>query len=371
MGLQKKAPLPSRLSGNKKTTTTLPANKTNTVTLFDLTNTTTSANKTATVTLLDPFKNSNLNLDEVVAENQRRAEEQRRLEQERLEQERIAEEQRILAEQAAEAQRKLEEEQALASKIAKEQEEQKNSITFFKTPSNEEVEELMTFYEKLPHTLTNLEVRNMRSSYDLDLDLDDEDWEELELDADFEGVSIKVERDGSTETILNLPMQKDFVDAINANTETLKEKYETLKSRYIGTDENGNEIIIKPFDEEYQIEYNKIVDEEHEFLFGEKSIVKMFEDSIKEVMKQLVEKNPKDKEFKNEFKKLRKYLEIEIKPSDSIQVVKRIDRDQNGYITNIDPISIYTKLKVTLKYPKKPGGKAKDIKTITVNLLDN
>jgi hypothetical protein len=374
MGLQKKAPLPSRLSGNKKTTTTIPANKTNTVTLFDLRNTSTSANKTNTVTLLDPFKNSNLNLDEVVAENQRRAEEQRRLEQERLEQERIAEEQRILAEQAAEAQRKLDEEQALADKVAKEQEEQKNSITFFKTPSNEDFEKLMDCYKNLPHKLKNIEVKNMRSS--IEIDLDNEDWEELELDADFEGVSIKAERDGSTETILNLPMQKDFVDAINANTETLKEKHKTLRSRYIETIEEGDTIIekvIKPFDEEYETEYNKIVTEEHEFLFGdnENSIINLFNKSKNDVIDELVKKNPKDKEIKNDFKKLKKNLKIEINPSDSIQVVKRVVRDQNGYITDIIPISIYTKLNVTLKYPKKSGGTPKEIYSKTINLLDN
>ena len=369
MGLQKKAPIPSRLSGNKKTTTTVPANKTNTVTLFDITNTTTSANKTPTVTLLDPFKNSNLNLDEVIAENQRRAEEQRRLEQERLEQERIAEEQRILAEQAAEAQRKLKEEQALADNVAKEQEEQKNSITFFKTPSNEDFEKLMKCYEKLPHTLKNIEVKNMRSS--IEIDLDDEDWEELDLDADFEGVTIEPKSGGSTETIISLPMQEDFVKAINANTETLKEKYNTLKSRYITTDEDGHEIIIKPFDKEYEIEYNKIVNEEHEFLFGKESIIKMFEESLNDVIDELVKKNPKDKETKNDFKKLKKNLKIEVDFSDPIKVVTSIDYDANGIITKVHRKSINTKMTLTLKYPKKSGGTPKEIYSETVNLLDN
>lgn len=374
MGLQKKSPIPSRLSGNKKTTTTIPANKTNTVTLFDLRNTTTSANKTPTITLLDPngtFNDSVLDLDEIMAEKQRLAEEQRRLEQERLEQERIAEEQRILAEQAAEAQRKLEEEQALADKIAKEQEEQKNSITFFKTPSNEDFEKLMKCYENLPHALKNIEVRNMRSSYELDLDLDNEDWEELELDDDFEGVSIIAKRDGNEKIFLNLPMQKDFVDAINANTETLKEKYNTLRSRYIGTDDKGNEKIIKPFDEDYQTEYNNIVTEEHEFLFGENSIINMFEDSKQEVINMLVIDNTKDKEFKNEFKKLRKHLVLEVEASNPTRVVTSIDRDSNGYIRKVNYKTINTKLVLTLKYPKKSGGDPKKLKSITVNLLDN
>ena len=354
MGLQKQSPIPSRLSGNKTTTTTVPANKTDTVTLFDINGT---------------FNGSIVDLDEIMAENQRRVEEQRKLEQERLEQERIAEDQRILAEQAAEAQRKLKEEQALANKIAKEQEEQKNSITFFKTPSNEDFEKLMDCYKNLPHTLKNIEVKNMRSS--IEIDFDDEDWEELELDADFEGVSIIAERDGNEEIFLNLPMQKDFVKAINANTENLKEKYNTLRSRYVGTDDEGNEIIIKPFDEEYQTEYDNIVEEEHEFLFGENSIIDLFNETKKDVIKKLVIDNAKDKEFKNEFKKLKKNLEIEINPSDSIQVVKRVVRDQNGYITDIIPISIYTKLNVTLKYPKKSGGKPKEIYSKTINLLDN
>lgn len=356
MGLQKKAPIPSRLSGNKNTTTTVPANKTNTVTLFDINGT---------------FNGSIVDLDEIMAENQRRVEEQRKLEQERLEQERIAEEQRILAEQAAEAQRKMEEEQALADKVAKEQEEQKNSITFFKTPSNEDFERLIKCYEKLPHTLTNIEVKNMRSS--IEIDLDDEDWEELDLEAEFEGVAIEAKRDGTVQHFFNLPMQKDFVDAINANTETLKEKYETLKSRYIGTDENGHEIIIKPFDEEYQIEYNNIVNEEYDFLFGENSIIDMFENTLEEqIIKQFTgDDNPKDKEFKNEFKKLRKHLVIEVSTSNPTRVVTSIDRDSNGYIRKVNYKTINTNLNVTLKYPKKSGGDPKKLKTITVNLLDN
>lgn len=356
MGLQKKSPIPSRLSGNKKTTTTVPANKTNTVTLFDINGT---------------FNGSIVDLDEIMAENQRRVEEQRKLEQERLEQERIAEEQRILAEQAAEAQRKLEEEQALANKIAKEQEELKNGITFFKTPSNEDFEKLMDCYKNLPHALKNIEVRNMRSSYDLDLDLDNEDWEELDLDDDFEGVSIIAERDGNEEIFLNLPMQKDFVDAINANTETLKEKYNTLRSRYVGTDDEGHEIIIKPFDEDYQTEYNNIVTEEHEFLFGENSIIFMFNEAKQKVIDMLVIDNTKDKEFKNEFKKLRKHLVIEVSTSNPTRVVTSIDRDSNGYIRKVNYKTINTKLNVTLKYPKKSGGDPKKLKTITVNLLDN
>jgi hypothetical protein len=332
MGIQKDPRLPSRLAGHAKTTTT--TNKTPTVTLFDFNGT---------------FSDSSFNLDEIIAENKR-----------------------ILAEQAAEAQRKMEEEQALADKVAKEQEEQKNSITFFKTPSNEDFAKLMNCYKNLPHKLKNIEVKNMRSS--IEIDLDDEDWDELELDADFEGVTIEPKSGGSTETIISLPMQEDFVKAINANTETLKEKHKTLRSRYIETIEEGNTIIekvIKPFDEEYQIEYDNIVKEEHEFLFGENSIIDMFNESKEDVIDELVKKNPKDKEIKNDFKKLRKYLEIEINPSDSIQVVRRIDRDQNGYITNIDPISIYTKLNVTLKYPKKSGGTPKEIYSKTINLLDN
>jgi low affinity Fe/Cu permease len=370
MGLQKKAPLPSRLSGNKKTTTTIPANKTNTVTLFDLRNTSTSANKTNTVTLLNPngtFNDSIFDLDELLAENKRREEEAAK---EKL---RIEEEER-----KAEEQRKLTEEQKIIANIAKEQEDQKNSITFFKTPSNEDFTKLMNCYKNLPHTLKNIEVRNMRSSYNLDLDLDDEDWEELELDADFEGVAIEAKRDGSEEIFLSLPMQKDFVDAINANTESLKEKYNTLRSRYIETIKEGNTIIektIKPFDEEYQIEYDNIVKEEHEFLFGdnENSIIFMFNAAKQKVIDKLVgkEPNPKDKEFKNEFKKLRKHLVIEVSTSNPTRVVTSIDRDSNGYIRKVNYKTINTKLNVTLKYPKKSGGDPKTLKTITVNLLDN
>lgn len=284
----------------------------------------------------------------------------------------IAEQQRIDAEKAAEAKR-VAEEQALADEIAKEQEKQKNSITFFKTPSNEDFEKLMKCYEKLPHTLKNIEVRNMRSSYELDLDLDNDDWEELDLEAEFEGVAIEAKRDGTVQHFFNLPMQKDFVDAINANTEKLKEKYETLKSRYIGTDEEGKEIIIKPFDKEYETEYNKIVAEEYDFLFGENSIMNMFEETLKEqIIEQFTgDNNPKDKEFKNEFKKLKKNLKIEVELSDPIKVVTSIDYDANGIITKVHRKSINTKLKLTVKYPKKSGGTPKEIYSETFNLLDN
>lgn len=335
MGLQKKAPIPSRLSGNAKTTTLI-------------------ANKIPTVTL----SKDDVNKTVINYSNQKAQ---------------IAEQQRQVDEKLTEDQRKLKEEQALADKVAKEQEEQKNSITFFKTPSNEDFEKLMDCYKNLPHKLKNIEVKNMRSS--IEIDLDNEDWDELELDADFEGVTIEPKSGGSTETIISLPMQEDFVKAINANTETLKEKYNTLRSRYIGTDDEGHEIIIKPFDEDYETEYNKIVTEEHEFLFGdnENSIIFMFNAAKQKVIDELVDKepNPKDKELKNDFKKLKKNLKIEINPSDSIQVVKRVVRDQNGYITDIIPISIYTKLNVTLKYPKKSGGTPKEIYSKTINLLDN
>ena len=344
MGLQKKSPIPSRLSGNKKTTTTVPANKTNTVTLFDITKIAVSDNKNPTATLSnDDVKKTVINYTKQKA---------------------------LTAAEIVERQRKLKE-QALVDEISKEQEELKNSITFFKTPSNEDFEKLMKCYENLPHALKNIEVRNMRSSYELDLDLDNEDWEELELDDDFEGVSIIAERDGNEEIFLNLPMHKDFVDAINANTETLKEKYNTLRSRYVGTDDEGHEIIIKPFDEDYQTEYDNIVTEEHEFLFGENSIINMFEDSKQEVIKRLVIDNTKDKEFKNEFKKLRKHLVIEVSTSNPTRVVTSIDRDSNGYIRKVNYKTINTKLNVTLKYPKKSGGDPKKLKTITVNLLDN
>lgn len=318
MGTQTNPRIPSRTSNNKKTTTTIPANK------------------TPTVTLLNPngtFNDSIFDLDEILAQNQRQAEAE-----------------------AAEAQRKMEE-------------EQKNSITFFKTPSNEDFEKLMDCYKNLPHTLKNIEVKNMRSS--IEIDLDDEDWEELELDADFEGVTIEPKNGGSDKIIISLPMQEDFVKAINANTETLKEKYETLKSRYIGTDENGNEIIIKPFDKDYETEYNKIVTEEHEFLFGENSIIDMFNGTKEDVIDELVKKNPKDKEIKNDFKKLKKNLKIEVNFSDPIKVVTSIDYDANGIITKVHRKSINTKMTLTLKYPKKSGGTPKKIYSETFNLLDN
>lgn len=259
----------------------------------------------------------------------------------------------------------------IADKLAniQEQEEPKNDITFFKTPSNEDFEKLMNCYKNLPHTLKNAEVVKMRSSFEIDLD--DEDFEDLDLDADFEGVAIEAKRDGTVQHFLSLPMQKDFVDAINANTANLKEKYNTLRSRYIETDDEGNETVIKPFDEEYQIEYDNIVKEEHEFLFGDESIIKMFEDTLKEVIDELVKKNPKDKEFKNDFKKLKKNLKLEVEYSDPMRVITGIDFDGSGIITTVHDKSIYTKLTLTLKYPKKSGGDPKKIKTITVNLLDN
>lgn len=325
MGLQKKAPLSSKTSGNTKTTT-----------LMD--------NKIPTATL------SNSDVKKVVIDYSKMK--------------------ALTAAEFAERQRKSRE-QALVDEIAKEQEELKNGMTFFKTPSNEDFEKLMKCYESLPHTLKNIEVRNMRSSYELNLDLDDEDWEELELDADFEGVAIEAKRDGSEEIFLSLPMQKDFVDAINANTAILKEKYETLKSRYIATDDDGNETTIKPFDEDYQTEYDNIVTEEHEFLFGENSIIKMFEDSKQEVIEKLVTNNAKDKEFKNEFKKLRKYLVLEAELSDPIKVVTSVDYDANGIITKVHRKSINTKLKLTLKYPKKAGGNPKEIESINIDLLGN
>lgn len=323
MGLQKKAPIPSRTSGNTKTTTV-------------------TADKIPTVTLSnDDVKKTVINYTKQKA---------------------------LTAAEFAERQRKLKE-QAIVDNVTKEQEELKNSITFFKTPSNEDFEKLMKCYKNLPHTLKNIEVKNMRSS--IEIDLDDEDWEELELDADFEGVTIEPKSGGSTETIISLPMQEDFVKAINANTETLKEKYNTLRSRYIGTDDEGHEIIIKPFDEEYQIEYNNIVTEEHEFLFGENSIIKMFEDSKQEVIERLVIDNTKDKEFKNDFKKLKKNLKIEVNFSDPIKVVTSIDYDANGIITKVHRKSINTKMTLTLKYPKKSGGTPKKIYSETFNLLDN
>lgn len=324
MGLQKPAPIPSRLSGNTKTTTVID-NKIPTATL---------SNNDAKKVVIDYSKMKALTAAEIV-ERQRKSKEQ-----------------------------------ALADEIAKEQEEQKNSITFFKTPSNEDFEKLMKCYENLPHKLKNIEVRNMRSSYELDLD--DDDFEDIVLDDDFEGVAIKAERDGTVLHFLSLPMQEDFVNAINANTEKLKEKYETLKSRYIGTDEKGEEIIIKPFDKEYETEYNNIVDEEYDFLFGENSIINLFNDSKEDILEQFTgDNNPKDKEFKNEFKKLRKNLKIEVKFSDPINVVTRVNYDANGCVTSVKTKSINTKLKLTLKYPKKAGGTPKEIFSETFNLLDN
>lgn len=328
MGLQKPAPTSSKLSGNTKTTTVI-GNKVPTATL---------SNNDAKKVVIDYSKTKALTAAEF-AERQR----ERR-------------------------------EQALADEIAKEQEKQKNSITFFKTPSNEDFEKLMKCYENLPHTLKNIEVHNMRSSYELNLDLDNDDWEELDLEADFEGVAIEAKRDGTVQHFLNLPMQKDFVDAINANTEKLKEKYETLKSRYIGTDEEGKEITIKPFDKEYETEYNNLVDEEREFLFGDgdESIINMFNDAKEDIIEQFTgDNNPKDKEFKNEFKKLKKNLKIEIKLSDPIKVVTSVDYDANGIITKVHRKSINTKLNVTVKYPKKAGGTPKEIFSETFNLLDN
>jgi hypothetical protein len=323
MGLQKKTPIPSRLSGNANTTT-LMADKIPTVTLSN-----------------DDVKKTVINYTKQKA---------------------------LTAAEFAERQRKLKE-QAIVDNVAKEQEELKNSITFFKTPSNEDFEKLMDCYKNLPHTLKNIEVKNMRSS--IEIDLDDEDWEDLQLDADFEGVTIEPKSGGSDKIIISLPMQEDFVKAINANTETLKEKYETLKSRYIGTDENGNEIIIKPFDKDYETEYNKIVTEEHEFLFGENSIIDMFNESKEDVIDELVKKNPKDKEIKNDFKKLKKNLKIEVNFSDPIKVVTSIDYDANGIITKVHRKSINTKMTLTLKYPKKSGGTPKKIYSETFNLLDN
>lgn len=259
----------------------------------------------------------------------------------------------------------------IADKMAniQEQEELNNDITFFKTPSNEDFEKLMNCYKNLPHTLKNDEVVKMRSSFEIDLD--DEDFEDLNLDADFEGVAIEAKRDGTVQHFLSLPMQEDFVKAINANTENLKEKYNTLRSRYVSTDDEGNETIIKPFDEEYQIEYDNIVKEEHEFLFGDESIIKMFEETLKDVIDKLVINNAKDKEFKNDFKKLKKNLKLEVEYSDPMRVITGIDFDGSGIITKVHDKSIYTKLTLTLKYPKKSGGKPKEIQSITINLLGN
>lgn len=260
----------------------------------------------------------------------------------------------------------------IADKLAnmQEQDEPNNDITFFKTPSNEDFEKLMNCYKNLPHTLKNAEVVKMRSSFEIDLD--DEDFEDLNLDADFEGVAIEATRDGTVQHFLSLPMQEDFVKAINANTETLKEKYNTLRSRYIETDDEGNETIIKPFDEEYETEYKNLVDEEHEFLFGENSIIDLFEKTKTDIIKEFTgEGSPKDKEFKNDFKKLKKNLKLEVEYSDPMRVITGIDFDGSGIITKVHDKSIYTKLTLTLKYPKKSGGDPKTLKTVTVNLLDN
>lgn len=260
-------------------------------------------------------------------------------------------------------------EHVLTKRVEKEQEELKNSITFFKTPSNEDFEKLMECYKNLPHKLKNIEVSNMRSSYKIDLD--DEDFEELVLDDDFEGVAIEAERDGTVQHFFSLPMQEDFVKAINTNTANLKEKYNTLRSRYINTDDDGNETIIKPFDEEYYAEYDNLVAEEHDFLFGEASIIDTFNKSKQDVIDMLVVANTKDKELKNEFKKLKKNLKIEVKFSDPIRVVTGIDYDINGVITNVYKKSINTKLTLTLKYPKSSDGKPKEFFSKTFDLLDN
>lgn len=253
--------------------------------------------------------------------------------------------------------------------VTTEQEEQTNNITFFKKPSNEDFEKLMECYRNLPHKLKNIEVSNMRSSYEIDLD--DEDFEGLDLDADFEGVAIEAERDGTVQYFLSLPMQEDFVKAINTNTANLKEKYNTLRSRYVVTDDEGNETIIKPFDEEYQTEYDNIVNDEHEFLFGDESIINLFNESKQDVIDKLVIDNPKDKEFKNDFKKLKKNLEIEVEFSNPMRVVTGIEFDGTGIVTKVHEKSINTKLKLTLKYPKKSGGTPKEIYSKTFDLLDN
>lgn len=324
MGLQKQAPISSRTSNNTKTTTVI-------------------TDKIPTATL------SNDDVKGIIADYSKQKSQ--------------------IAEQQRQADEKISEEQALADKISKEQEEQKNSITFFKTPSNEDFEKLMKCYERLPHTLKNIDVAKMRPSYEIDLD--DDELEELGLDADFEGVTIESKSGDIDKIVISLPMQEDFVKAINTNTETLKEKHNTLRSRYVETDDEGNETIIKPFDKEYEAEYKNIVDEEHEFLFGKESIIKMFEDSVEEVIDKLVKKNPKDKELKNDFKKLKKNLKLEVEYSDPILVVTGIEQDANGIITEVHNESIYTKLKVTLKYPKKSGGDPKEITSLKVNLLDN
>lgn len=260
-------------------------------------------------------------------------------------------------------------EHVLTKRVEKEQEERKNSITFFKTPSNEDFETLMECYENLPHKLKNIEVSNMRSSYKIDLD--DEDIEEMVLDDDFEGVAIEAERDGTVQHFFSLPMQEDFVKAINTNTANLKERYNKLRSRYIETDDDGNETIIKPFDEDYYTEYDNIVAEEHDFLFGENSIIDTFNKSKQDVIAMLVVANTKDKELKNEFKKLKKNLKIEVTFSDPIRVVTGIDRDINGVITEVHEKSINTKLTLTLKYPKSSDGTPKELFSETFDLLDN
>lgn len=260
-------------------------------------------------------------------------------------------------------------EHVLTNRVEKEQEERKNSITFFKTPSNEDFETLMECYENLPHKLKNIEVSNMRSSYKIDLD--DEDIEEMVLDDDFEGVAIEAERDGTVQHFFSLPMQEDFVKAINTNTSNLKERYNKLRSRYIETDDDGNETIIKPFDEDYYTEYDNIVAEEHEFLFGENSIIDTFNKSKQDVIAMLVVANTKDKELKNEFKKLKKNLKIEVTFSDPIRVVTGIDYDINGVITEVHEKSINTKLTLTLKYPKSSDGTPKELFSETFDLLDN
>lgn len=260
-------------------------------------------------------------------------------------------------------------EHVLIKRVEKEQEERKNSITFFKTPSNEDFETLMECYENLPHKLKNIEVSNMRSSYKIDLD--DEDIEEMVLDDDFEGVAIEAEHDGTVQHFFSLPMQEDFVKAINTNTANLKERYNKLRSRYIETDDDGNETIIKPFDEDYYTEYDNIVAEEHDFLFGENSIIDTFNKSKQDVIAMLVVANTKDKELKNEFKKLKKNLKIDVKFSDPIRVVTGIDYDINGVITEVHEKSINTKLTLTLKYPKSSDGTPKELFSETFDLLDN
>lgn len=258
---------------------------------------------------------------------------------------------------------------SIADTVAWEMENLNSNMTFFKTPSNEDFERLMDCYKNLPHTLKNIDVWNMRSSFEIDMD--DEDFEGLDLDADFEGVAIEAKRDGNTEIILSLPMQEDFVKAINTNTANLKEKYNTLRTRYIETDDDGNETTIKPFDEVYQTEYDNIVKEEYDFLFGDNSIIDMFNESKQDVINKLVVNNPKDKEFKSDFKKLKKHLKVEVNFSDPIRVVTGIDRTINGIITNVSEKSINTKLTLTLKFPKTSDGSPEEFFSETFDLLDN